>query len=187
MAQYGRQTDEYGNPIRHTDEYGNPVQHPGGGMGMGTGGDKLGTHGVGMTHGTTGTTGAHMTDPYGATGTTGAHATHGGGMGMATGTTGAHGTHGGGGLDTGMAGAGGVGHRRSGSSSSSSEDDGQGGRRKKGLKEKIKEKLPGGKSEEQACGTAVPAYGTGGMGHEGEHEKKGMMEKIKEKLPGGHH
>ncbi|WP_175282745.1 hypothetical protein, partial [Klebsiella pneumoniae] len=69
-------------------------------------------------------------------------------------------------------------HHRSGSSSSSSssEDDGQGGRRKKGLKEKIKEKLPGGghKSEEH------------GQTDEGQHEKKGMMEKIKEKLPGHH-
>lgn len=68
-----------------------------------------------------------------------------------------------------------------------SEDDGQGGRRKKGLKDKIKEKLPGGKSrEEQAYGTTTTT-GTGGMGYgEEQHEKKGMMEKIKEKLPGNH-
>ncbi|XP_020584126.1 dehydrin Xero 2-like [Phalaenopsis equestris] len=55
------------------------------------------------------------------------------------------------------------------SSSSSSEDDGLGGRRKKkGLKDKIKEKLPGGHKNEQ------------------KHEKKGIIEKIKEKLPGSH-
>lgn len=58
-----------------------------------------------------------------------------------------------------------------------SEDDGHGGRRKKGLKEKIKEKIPGGghASAEEHGQTA-----------EGQHEKKGMMEKIKEKLPGHH-
>lgn len=61
-----------------------------------------------------------------------------------------------------------------------SEDDGMGGRRKKGLKEKIKEKLPGHKSEEQ--------HQQAGFAHQGgapqEPEKKGVMEKIKEKLPG---
>lgn len=180
MAEYGRQTDEYGNPIRHTDEYGNPVQHPGGGRGgsdpFGATGD-YGTHAGGVAHGTTG---AYKTDQYGPTGTTGAYGTdqYGG-----TGTTGAHGTQGGGGLAAGLTAATGGGHhRRSGSSSSSSEDDGLGGRRKKGLKEKIKEKLPGGKSEEQTYGTAAP----GGVGYERVHEKKGMMEKIKEKLPGHH-
>ncbi|KAF3794795.1 Dehydrin [Nymphaea thermarum] len=69
---------------------------------------------------------------------------------------------------------------RSGSSKKSSEDDGQGGRRKKGLKEKIKEKLPGthkeGDTEYDASGQPIR---TG--------EKKGVMEKIKEKLPGQHH
>ncbi|CAL4981231.1 unnamed protein product [Urochloa decumbens] len=83
----------------------------------------------------------------------------------------------------------------------SSEDDGMGGRRKKGLKEKIKEKMPGGHTENQGQ-TATGAYGgttgytgTTGMGTTGgtyspttggPHEKKGVMEKIKEKLPGGH-
>lgn len=64
-----------------------------------------------------------------------------------------------------------------------------GGRRKKGLKEKIKEKLPGGRSDEQTYASGGQAYGTGtgtGTGYEREHEKKGMMEKIKEKLPGHH-
>jgi hypothetical protein len=69
-------------------------------------------------------------------------------------------------------------------SQSSSEDDGHGGRqrKKKSLKEKIKEKLPGGhKQEEHAkAGQAVPTAGTGTT------EKKGIIEKIKEKLPGHH-
>lgn len=52
------------------------------------------------------------------------------------------------------------------------------GRRKKGLKEKIKEKLPGGHSKVESGQHP---------GQEGpEHEKKGIMEKIKEKLPGHH-
>ncbi|KAF2322866.1 hypothetical protein GH714_031530 [Hevea brasiliensis] len=72
-----------------------------------------------------------------------------------------------------------------------SEDDGQGGRRKKkGLKEKIKEKLTGGKHKEEH-GHTVSSTTTettpGGREHH-EHEKKSVMEKIKEKLPGhGHH
>nr|AAO86690.1 dehydrin-like protein Dh2 [Paraboea crassifolia] len=75
-------------------------------------------------------------------------------------------------------------HRRSGSSSSSSsEDDGQGGRRKKGIKDKVKEKLPGGHKDNQPHHEA--GYG-GGYGAQPEPEKKGMMDKIKEKLPGGH-
>ncbi|XP_073128369.1 uncharacterized protein [Henckelia pumila] len=74
-------------------------------------------------------------------------------------------------------------HRRSGSSSSSSsEDDGEGGRRKKGVKDKIKDKLPGGHKDTQP---QAPA-GYGGVPGQAEPEKKGMMDKIKEKLPGGH-
>lgn len=62
----------------------------------------------------------------------------------------------------------------------SSEDDGQGGRRKKGMKEKIKEKIPGvGHKDEQKHTSATTTPG------QGEHHK-GMMEKIKEKLPGSH-
>ncbi|CAL4988328.1 unnamed protein product [Urochloa decumbens] len=88
-------------------------------------------------------------------------------------------------------------HRSGSSSSSSSEDDGVGGRRKKGIKEKIKEKLPGGskdssKHQDMATGGAVgqqghaAATGTGVHGTEATGEKKGVMEKIKEKLPGQH-
>ena len=79
-----------------------------------------------------------------------------------------------------------------------------GGRRKKGLKEKIKEKMPGGHKDNQGQATATGAYGgtgytgagpTTGTGTTGgafapttggTHEKKGVMEKIKEKIPGGH-
>ena len=81
------------------------------------------------------------------------------------------------------------------------EDDGMGGRRKKGLKEKIKEKLPGGHKDSQQNQAAATggAYGqqehagmTGGAGAHGTDgtgghgEKKGLMDKIKEKLPGHH-
>ncbi|KAK1693396.1 hypothetical protein QYE76_010093 [Lolium multiflorum] len=101
--------------------------------------------------------------------------------------------------------AGGILHRSGSSSSSSSdEDDGMGGRRKKGMKEKIKEKLPGGHGgQQQATGTYgqqghTGMTGTGGtygqQGHtgmtgtgtHGAGEKKGIMDKIKEKLPGQH-
>ncbi|KAK9948540.1 hypothetical protein M0R45_004110 [Rubus argutus] len=96
---------------------------------------------------------------------------------------------------------------RSGScSSSSDEDDGLGGRRKKkGLTQKIKEKLPGGANKDDQYGTPATATPYGGQhqddpygtthttatkpGHgtaTGEHQEKGIMDKIKEKLPGGH-
>lgn len=67
----------------------------------------------------------------------------------------------------------------------SSEDDGMGGRRKKGLKEKIKERLPGGHKD---GGTYDTSTTTGyGYSEGGQHqEKKGVMEKIKEKMPGHH-
>lgn len=85
----------------------------------------------------------------------------------------------------------------------SSEDDGMGGRRKKGLKQKIKEKMPGGHKDSQTQATAATGpyggttgyTGTTGTGATGgtyapttgaAHEKKGVVEKIKEKLPGGH-
>ncbi|KAI4982582.1 hypothetical protein ZWY2020_023074 [Hordeum vulgare] len=52
--------------------------------------------------------------------------------------------------------AGGILQRSGSSSSSSSEDDGMGGRRKKGLKDKIKEKLPGGHGpRERLAGAGV--------------------------------
>ncbi|TVU25572.1 hypothetical protein EJB05_28073, partial [Eragrostis curvula] len=57
-------------------------------------------------------------------------------------------------------------HRSSSSSSSSSsEDDGMGGRRKKGIKEKIKEKLPGGRKgtqQQTPATTGAGAYGQQG-------------------------
>ncbi|XP_002521516.2 dehydrin Xero 1 [Ricinus communis] len=72
------------------------------------------------------------------------------------------------------------------SSSSSSEDEGHGGRRKKGLMEKIKEKLPGHKEDRsQVTSTTTP----GGYNSTGEHHhgKRGIIDKIKEKFTGGHH
>nr|AAA19693.1 dehydrin [Sorghum bicolor] len=85
-------------------------------------------------------------------------------------------------------------HRSGSSSSSSSETDGMGGRRKKGIGEKIKEKLPGAhKDNQHATAPAAAAYGQQGhtgvrtYGTEGTaSEKKGIMDKIKEKLPGQH-
>uniref|UniRef100_A0A453G4M7 Dehydrin n=1 Tax=Aegilops tauschii subsp. strangulata TaxID=200361 RepID=A0A453G4M7_AEGTS len=89
-------------------------------------------------------------------------------------------------------------HRSSSSSSSSSEDDGMGGRRKKGIKEKIKDKLPGARKDHQGHPgvTGTGAHGTtatggaynqqGHAGVTGTGEKKGIMGKIKEKLPGQH-
>lgn len=79
----------------------------------------------------------------------------------------------------------------------SSEDDGQGGRRKKGLKQKIKEKLPGTHKDDDNQTHNSATTTPGGGGHhvpigthhdgEGQHpEKKGIMDKIKEKLPGHH-
>ncbi|CAD6272309.1 unnamed protein product [Miscanthus lutarioriparius] len=71
-------------------------------------------------------------------------------------------------------------------------DDGMGGRRKKGILDKIKEKLPGGHKDNQHATATGGAYGqqqghTGGTyGTEGTGEKKGIMDKIKEKLPGQH-
>ena len=78
----------------------------------------------------------------------------------------------------------------------SSEDDGMGGRRKKGIKEKIKEKLPGGNKgnhqQQQMMGNTGGAYGqqghagmTGAGVHGAEYgntgEKKGFMDKISRK------
>ncbi|GKD11021.1 dehydrin Xero 1-like protein [Tanacetum coccineum] len=86
---------------------------------------------------------------------------------------------------------GGILHRSGSGSSSSSESDGEGGRRKKkGVVEKIKEKLPG--DDHGGKQHAIPASATvgggeyGNVGEEG-HEKKGLMDKIKDKLPGGGH
>nr|CAB3491333.1 unnamed protein product [Digitaria exilis] len=196
--------------------------HDAGGPG-GYGATGTGPHHGGMHGGLAGIhDGGRHTGTHGVTGTGG----HGTGYGGATGVTGVHdsGVLGGGGHTGGATGLGthGTGHgatgvtgvafphaaerktdgilRRSGSSSSSSssssEDDGMGGRRKKGLKQKIKEKMPGGHKDNQAQATATGPYG-GATGTTGgtyaptatgaaAHEKKGVVEKIKEKLPGGH-
>ena len=68
-----------------------------------------------------------------------------------------------------------------------SEEDEHGVRRKKkGMKEKIKEKIPGvGGHHDQpsyAATTTTPAgYEVAAEHH---HEKKGIMDKIKDKIPG---
>ncbi|KAK5774608.1 hypothetical protein PVK06_042464 [Gossypium arboreum] len=87
-----------------------------------------------------------------------------------------------------------------------SEDDGMGGRRKKkGIKEKIKEKLTGRKHKTEAgeegqsqtvtyvaktrittTSNATTPPPEEHYHHHDQHEKKSMMEKIKEKLPGHH-
>lgn len=77
-------------------------------------------------------------------------------------------------------------HRTNSSSSSSSSDEEggkkkEGGRKKKGLKDKVKEKLPGG---HQASSDAHGYGYEGEKRHEG--EKKGLVDKIKDKLPGHH-
>ncbi|XP_076955449.1 uncharacterized protein LOC143630274 [Bidens hawaiensis] len=123
----------------------------------------------------------------GATGTN-IHSTtagHGiGGTGATIGTGGGHG------YEEGKHGrTGGILHRSGSGSSSSSESDGEGGRRKKkGVAEKIKEKLPGGDHGNEHKTSDTATVGGGGYGHVGEegHEKKGLMDKIKEKLPGSH-
>ncbi|XP_076934034.1 uncharacterized protein LOC143600150 [Bidens hawaiensis] len=108
-------------------------------------------------------------------------------------TGGTIGTGGGHGYEEGKhGGTGGILHRSGSGSSSSSESDGEGGRRKKkGVAEKIKERLPGGdhgdahKTSDTANVASTGGYGHGQEGEEG-HEKKGLMDKIKEKLPGSH-
>jgi hypothetical protein len=81
-------------------------------------------------------------------------------------------------------------------------DDGQGEfiegqderRKKKGLKEKIKEKLTGGKNKEEhsqavsfsSTATTTISAGPAGTQQYHDHEKKSVIEKIKDKLPGHH-
>ncbi|KAF2322871.1 hypothetical protein GH714_031579 [Hevea brasiliensis] len=160
--------DEHGNPIQLTDEHGNPVQLT----------DEFGNpvHITGVATSkplTLGTTVVQTKVPA-----TGLLASSTGTDHAPKGQTGEHAIGG----DEGN-------HRKE--EQQRSEDDGQGGRRKKkGLKEKIKEKLTGGKHKEEH-GHTVSSTTTettpGGREHH-EHEKKSVMEKIKEKLPGhGHH
>ena len=54
---------------------------------------------------------------------------------------------------------------------------------KKGLVEKIKEKIPGiGNKQGHTTSTTAP----GNYGGQHHYQKKGVMEKIKEKIPGLH-
>ncbi|XP_011037467.1 PREDICTED: embryogenic cell protein 40-like [Populus euphratica] len=160
-------TDEYGNQVQLTDEHGNPVQ----------------ITGIATTKQPP-TLGNVSSDQVPVTGLLPSTAM----SEDATKGTGIHetGQHGGVAADQG-------GHKKeeqeeisSTSSSGSSEDDGRGGR--KGLKEKIKEKLTCGKHMEEHGQTAeVHTTATGPAGEQcQEHEKRSVMEKIKEKLPGHH-
>ncbi|XP_023765540.1 dehydrin DHN1 [Lactuca sativa] len=58
------------------------------------------------------------------------------------------------------------------------------GHEKKGVTEKIKEKLPGGHNTDEHSTTTAGGVGGGGYGEGETHEKKGVMEKIKDKLSG---
>nr|TKW00596.1 hypothetical protein SEVIR_8G121000v2 [Setaria viridis] len=97
----------------------------------------------------------------------------------------------GGGGHTGMPGAAGMGPMARVTAPQSSEDDGMGGCRMKGLKEKIKEKMPGGHKGNQGKATAPGAY-SGMTGYTGPTStgttggQEGRDGKIKEKLPSSH-
>ncbi|KAL2905516.1 Dehydrin Xero 1 [Bienertia sinuspersici] len=160
------------------------------GMGTGTGtGHQGGTYDTGVGAGTGHDTGlgagtGHRVGGY-DTGVGAGTGHHGGSYdtGVGTGTAYQGGSH-----DTGIGGGGGhhqrpheggqtgILHRTGSSGSSSSEDDGQGGRRKKkGLKEKIKEKLPGGgHNKDQYGATTTPGYDPQGRhsGHEPQEKKE---------------
>jgi hypothetical protein len=79
-------------------------------------------------------------------------------------------------------------HRTNSSSSSSSSDEEkggkkkEGGRKKKGIKDKIKEKLPGKQHTSDPYGGQ---HTSDQYGREGE-KKEGLVDKIKDKLPGHH-
>ncbi|KAF8011092.1 hypothetical protein BT93_J1646 [Corymbia citriodora subsp. variegata] len=151
--------NQYNTPgARRTDEYGNPIGRT----------DEYGNpirpadqYGNPVSHGS---------DPYGKLG--GAPPATGHGVGAQHGRE--HNT------------LGGMLHRSGSSSSSSSEDDGHGGRRKKGIKEKIKEKMPG-RHDDTSSYTGASTTPSGYHATGEQHEKRGIMDKIKEKLPGGHH
>ncbi|KAG2696263.1 hypothetical protein I3760_07G050300 [Carya illinoinensis] len=178
QSPYGAsQTDEYGN-VLSTDEYGNVIRRDAYGNVIRT--DEYGN--------------VIRTDEYGTVIRTDEY----GNPIRHSGTT--AGTYGACGFDTttpqGMhhdvtaAGHGGdsTGKLHLSGSSSSSEDDGQGGRRKKGLMEKIKEKIPGiGHKDHRSATSATTTPGYTETHAQHPHEKKGVLEKIKEKLPGGHH
>ncbi|RCV38100.1 hypothetical protein SETIT_8G115100v2 [Setaria italica] len=141
----------------------------------------MGTHGTSNgTHGAIRVTGVHDTGILGGGGHTGV-------------TTGTHSTATGAALPHAAEHkTGGILRRSSSSSSSSSsEDDGMGGCRMKGLKEKIKEKMPGGHKGNQGKATAPGAY-SGMTGYTGPTStgttggQEGRDGKIKEKLPSSH-
>ena len=84
------------------------------------------------------------------------------------------------GTTTGYAGSTGTGAATGGTYATTTE----GAHEKKGMMEKIKEKLPGGHRDGDRHHTTATTGGYGTTTTEGTHEKKGFMDKIKEKLPG---
>nr|AAB51381.1 dehydrin 3 [Pisum sativum] len=185
--QYGAQTgmtDEYGNPVNQVDQYGNPVS--GGGF---TG--EAGRQHFGTTGGVTGQGHGHGQQHRGVDQTTG-YGTHTGGVG-GYGTKPEYGS-----TNTGSGYGTGTGYGGSGSNEYVREEH-HGD--KKGVMDKIKEKIPG--TEQSRTNTDGTGYGSTGQGYVREQqrvdhgdeqrvdhgdeqhgEKKGIMDKIKEKLPG---
>ncbi|CAL5186542.1 unnamed protein product [Lathyrus oleraceus] len=184
--QYGAQTgmtDEYGNPVNQVDQYGNPIS--GGGFTGEAGRQHFGTTGGATDHGH-----GHGQQHRGVDQTTG-YGTHTGGVG-GYGTNPEYGN-----TNTGSGYGTGTGYGGSGTNEYVREDH-HGD--KKGVMDKIKEKIPG--TEQSRTNTDGAGYGStgygasgGGIGNTGqeyvreEHrvdhgEKKGIMDKIKEKLPG---
>ncbi|KAL2926665.1 Late embryogenesis abundant protein [Bienertia sinuspersici] len=187
-------TDEHGNPVKLTDEYGNPIHLSGVAFRRrkrrhqyqalllrfrarwrtGPHGGPAGTHGGPPGRGTLGAAleGGDVGGQHQARRDQ-TRQTPGGGLSKEIQHTGA-------------------------GSSSSAKARGEyveGGRRKKkGLGEKIKDKLMGGKHKDQenvevVGGTTLTTSTVTTLEHhehDNEHEKKGMMDKIKEKMPGHH-
>nr|AWJ68148.1 late embryogenesis abundant [Cleistogenes songorica] len=179
MAHFQQQGQHGHQQTTHVDEYGNPI--PAGHHGiLGQTGEYGATTGTGVHHG------AGQTGGYGA----------GTGIGGHDATAGAYGRQAGyGDTGTGVHDAGGYGGSDMGTGGTYAE----GTQEKKGMMEKIKEKLPGGHKDEYgqqhtSTTTATGGYapgrtgttGTYGTTTEGTREKKSIMEKIKEKLPGQH-
>ncbi|XP_058213270.1 late embryogenesis abundant protein-like [Rhododendron vialii] len=175
-------TDEHGNPVQLTDEHGHPMHLTGVAATIVEGVETTDTGDVVVAETVVEGVPLTGTHPHGGAVPPTEAAVHGGVTGVGA-TRGEHRP-----LGEQLRGS-------SSSSSSSSEDDGQGGRRKKkkGLKEKLKEILPGKHKDEHAPQTGsypVPLSSAAAAPpghHPHEHEKKGILEKIKEKLPGTHH
>lgn len=165
--QYGAQTgmtNEYGNPVNQVDQYGNPIS--GGGFTGEAGRQHFGTTGGATDHGH-----GHGQQHRGVDQTTG-YGTHKGGVGGYATNPEYGNTNTGSGYGTGT------------NEYVREEHHGD----KKGVMDKIKEKIPG--TDQSRTNADGAGYGTTGQEyvrdeHRVDHgEKKGIMDKIKEKLPG---